>query len=53
MRMLPVLLLAAVACSDDNGGDDVPPPSADQHVTCEISAPADGAEVDMSAKMTI
>ena len=51
--MLPVLLLAAVACSDDNGGDDVPPPSADQHVTCEISAPADGAEVDMSAKMTI
>ena len=30
-----------------------PPPSADQHVTCEISAPADGAEVDMSAKMTI
>ena len=29
------------------------PPSADQHVTCEISAPADGAEVDMSAKMTI
>lgn len=43
--MLPVLLLAAVACSDDNGGDDVPPPSADQHVTCEISAPADGAEV--------
>ena len=51
--MLPALLLAAVACSDDNDGNDVPPPSADQHVTCEISAPADGAEVDMSAKMTI
>lgn len=50
--MLPVLLAAAVACSDDKG-EDVPPPSVEQHLTCRISSPAAGAEIDMSSKMTI
>jgi len=50
--MLPIFLSAAVACSDDEGGD-TPPLTAEQHLTCEISAPAEGATIDLSEKMTI
>ncbi|WP_286333865.1 FISUMP domain-containing protein [Bacteroides caecimuris] len=41
-------VLGLIACGDDNND-----PTPEQHVTCSISAPAEGATVNIAEKMTI
>ena len=41
-------VLGLIACGDDNND-----PTPEQHVTCSISAPAEGAMVNIAEKMTI
>lgn len=40
-------VLGLIACGDDNND-----PAPEQHVTCSISAPAEGATVNIAEKMT-
>ena len=40
-------VLGLIACGDDNND-----PTPEQHVTCSISAPAEGAMVNIAEKMT-
>ena len=39
-------VLGLIACGDDNND-----PTPEQHVTCSISAPAEGATVNIAAKI--
>lgn len=42
------LVLGLVACGEDNND-----PAAEQHVTCVITAPTEGATIDIAETMTI
>lgn len=48
LGFLLFLVLGLTACGDDNND-----PAPEQHVTCSISAPAEGATVNIAEKMTI
>ena len=41
-------VLGLIACGDDNND-----PAPEQHVTCAISSPTEGAMIDIAEKMTI
>lgn len=46
LGLLLFLVLGLTACGDDKND-----PAPEQHVTCSISAPAEGATIDMAEKM--
>ena len=48
LGFLLFLVLGLTACGDDNND-----PAPEQHVTCAISSPTEGATIDIAEKMTI
>lgn len=48
LGFLLFLVLGLTACGDDNND-----PAPEQHVTCAISSPTEGAMIDIAEKMTI